>query len=242
MMNEHVSALTLDALALGALDADAEARTAVHLASCADCRAEQTVAAALREHFAVHVLPRTRPVSRRSWRWALVAAPALAAAILLLVVTRDRGGHDDDELGIKGDATWQVFANRNGETFAVHDGTNLMAGDRIRFVVTPNGAPYLLVASVDGAGVASIYYPYGGTQSGPTHGARNELPGSIVLDTASGPERLYAIFSDDPITAESVTEQLRVIGARGADAIRHARSLDVPSRAQASLVFEKAAP
>jgi hypothetical protein len=241
MMNEHVSALTLDSLAIGALDAEAEARTAAHLASCADCRAEQTAAAALREHFAVHVLPRTHPESRRSWRWALVAAPALAAAILLLVIMRDRGG-PDDELGIKGDATWQVFANRNGETFAVHDGSNLAAGDRIRFVVTPNGAPYVLVASVDGAGAASIYYPYGGTQSGPTHGARNELPGSIVLDAAPGPERLYAIFSDDPITADSVTEQLRMIGVRGADAIRHTRSLDVPSRAQASLVFEKAAP
>ncbi len=234
----HISALTLDALALGALDAEAQARATAHLASCAECRAEQLAAAALREHFAVHVLPRTLPVARRSWRWAWVAVPALAAAVLWLVVTRDR----QDELGIKGDATWQVFANRNGETFAVHDGTTLVAGDRIRFVVTPNGAPYLLVASVDGAGVTSIYYPYGGTQSGPTGGERSELPGSIVLDAAPGPERLYALFSNDPIAADVVTEQLRVIGARGADAIRHARLLDVPARAQLSLVFEKATP
>jgi hypothetical protein len=135
-----------------------------------------------------------------------------------------------------------VFANRNGETFPVHDGTTLAAGDRIRFVVAPDGARYLLVASVDGAGTASIYYPYGGTQSGPTEGERSELPGSIVLDAARGPERLYAIFSDEPIAADLVTERLRVIGAAGIDAIRRTRSLDVPARAQASLVFEKATP
>jgi len=240
-MTEHVSTLTIDSLALGALDTDTEARAAAHLASCADCRAEQAAAAALRAHFSTHVLPRTSPVSRRSWRWAWVVAPALVAAAVLLVVIRDRGTAPD-ELGIKGGATWQVFANRNGDTFPVRDGTTLVPRDRIRFVVTPGGARYLLVASVDGAGTASIYYPYGGTQSGPAQGEHSELPGSIVLDAAKGPERLYAIFSDDPIAAELVTDQLRVIGAQGGDAIRRTRSLDLPSRAQSSLVFEKAMP
>ena len=108
-----------------------------------------------------------------------------------------------DDLGIKGDATWQVFANRDNKTFAVHDGAELAAGDRIRFIVTPNRARYIIVASVDGSGAATIYYPYNGIQSAPAEGPRSELPGSIVLDAAPGPERLYALFSDEPIAARA---------------------------------------
>jgi len=108
--------------------------------------------------------------------------------------------------------------------------------------VTPNGAPYLLIASIDSAGTASIYYPYHGEQSGPVADARVELPGSIVLDATPGPERLFAIFTDEPIPVEIVMERLRAIGARGPEAIRSARALDVTAQTQLSLVFEKVTP
>jgi hypothetical protein len=162
---------------------------------------------------------------------------------LLVVVTRGDGGAPPDELGIKGGAGWQVFGHRGDRTFAVHDGARLEARDQIRFVVTPQGAHYLLVVSVDGAGKASVYYPYDGTQSGALTGdGRVELPGSIVLDAAPGPERLYAIFSDAPIEVDSIMAQLRAVGARGGDAVRRTRSLELTARAQLSLVFEKATP
>ncbi len=238
----HLSALVLDGLALGALAAGEESGARAHLASCATCRGEHEAATALREHFERGVFARTRPKLRaRRWPgWVWLAAPVLAAAAVLLVVwTR---GDSDPELGIKGDAAWQVFANRNDQTFAVHDGAKLVAGDRIRFVVTPNGARYVLVASVDGTGAASIYYPYGGEQSARITGARVELPGSIVLDATAGPERLYAIFTDEPISANGVKERLRTIGGGGADAIRRATRLDLRARTQLSIVFEKVTP
>lgn len=249
-MTQHLSALALDALALDALDGAATTAARAHLASCERCRTDLERAAELRAYFTVAVLPRTRPQRRRRARpLAWLAVPALGALAAVWVglrggdhprTARDEAG---PELAIKGDATWQVFANRGGRTFAVHDGTPLVAGDRIRFAVTPDGARYLLVASIDGAGAASIYFPYNGTESAPlTPGERVELPGSIVLDAAPGPERVFALFSDEPIAAQLVIGQLRTIGADGADAIRAPRRLDVGARVQSSLVFEKVTP
>jgi len=244
MTTSHVSPLTLDALALGALDRDREAEIHAHLAGCAECRGARDAAAALREHFTARVLPRGLP-ARRPPRWRWLVAPALSAAlaVALLVVLWPRAlPPAPNDLGIKGTASWQVFANRSGHTFAVHDGTELAAGDRIRFIVVPGGARYLLVASVDGRGAVTIYYPYEGSQSAPIDGERFELTGSIVLDAAPGPERIYALLSDEPITADAVRAPLRVVARGGAVAIRGTYTLPVPVRAQASLVFEKVAP
>jgi hypothetical protein len=237
----HLSSLTLDALALGSETPGARE----HLAACARCRDDFAASAELRAHFTNQILPRTQPRKARS-SWLVFAVPAFAAAIAIIaVVTRHREAPPPPppELAIKGDATWQVFANRDGQTFTVHDGAQLEPGDRIRFAVIPDGAHYLLVASIDGAGTASIYFPYGGSESAALPapaGARSLLPGSIVLDAAPGPERMFAIFSDEPIAADQVIEQLRAIGAGGAGAIREPHVLTIAhARAQASTVFEK---
>lgn len=235
----HISQLMLDALALHALDRDSEARVHAHLAGCASCRDDAQIAAQLRQRFTVHVLPRGVPARRRPRRsWPLI--PALVAA--LLAIGWCSRPAPVAELGIKGAASWQVFANREGRVFAVHDGTTLAAGDRIRFAVIPAGARYLLVASIDGLGAATIYYPYDGLQSAIIEGDRVEPAGSIELDAAPGPERIYALLSDGPIAADTVIEQLRAVAAGGADTIRDPRALELPVRAQLSLVFEKAAP
>ena len=242
----HLSAFELDAVALGSEPAGARE----HLAACARCRTDLDAASALREHFTAHVLPRMLPVRRRRRAWPWLAAPMLAAAAALLVVVRrpHRAPPAVPELAIKGDVAWQVFGNRDGHTFAVHDGTPLERGDRIRFAVIPNGARYLLVASIDGAGAVTVYFPYGGSASAPLDAiapgaARVELPGSIVLDAAPGPERVFALFSDRPIETAEVARQLRAIGAAGPDAIRGTRALAVAgTRGQTSVVFEKRVP
>ena len=46
-----------------------------------------------------------------------------------------------------------VVARRGDHTFQVHDGAALAAGDRVRFVVVPDKARYLLIASIDGSGL-----------------------------------------------------------------------------------------
>lgn len=237
MIAPHVSALALDALALGTLEPDAAAGVRAHLASCAQCRDAELAAASHRAEFLVTVLPRGLPAPRpRTWRW--LAIPVFGA--LVLAVAWLRSPDRTPILAIKGDATWQVFAHREGQTFAVHDGTELAAGDRLRFVMALAGARYLLVVSVDGSGAVTTYYPYEGAQSAPVEGDRFELAGSIVLDAAPGPERIYALLSDQPLVAEAVTSQLESVVAGGPLAIRATRTLPVPARAQLSVVFEKA--
>lgn len=235
----HVSALMIDALALDALDHDTAAHVRAHLASCARCSGDQKDTAELREQFARSVLPRGLPM-RPPRRWAWLTVPMVVVAVLIIALW----GRPErrDELAIKGDASWQVFANRDDQTFAVRDETELVPGDRIRFVVLPDGARYLLVASVDGGGAVTIYYPYNGERSAAIEGDRFELADSIVLDDAPGPERIYAILSDHPVAAAIVTAHLHELAAGGANAIRATRALPLPVRTQLSLVFEKASP
>jgi len=237
----HVSQLVLDTKALGALDRDIAARVQAHLAHCTRCRDDERIAAELRAQFTVQVLPRGLP-ARRSPRWLWFACPAAAAVLLLVMMVWRSPVERVDDLGIKGNASWQVFANRDGQVFAVHDGTELVAGDRIRFAMIPAGARYLLVASIDGLGTATIYYPYDGPQSTAIEGDRVEPAGSIMLDAAPGPERIYAILSDEPIAADLVRAQLRAVARGGADAIRNTRTLPLAARAQVSVVFEKGGP
>jgi hypothetical protein len=193
----HPSSLQLDAMAAGHLgDADAAAVRA-HVGGCTRCRGDLEAAEAACAEFARDVLPRTigrlRP---RPSRWRLLvpalAVPVLAAAALVLWLRRP-DAVPDDNLRMKGGLSFQVFAERAGDVIAVGDGTRLAPGDRIRFVVGSGGPSYLLVASIDGAGTATVYYPYGGEHSGSAAVQPAELPGSIVLDAAPGPERVFAL-------------------------------------------------
>lgn len=236
---DHLSALQLDALALGAVSPSDAERYRAHLAACSACRTERDHAAELAQHFTVNVLPRQRPA--RPSRWLFAIAPALAvAAVLVLFLMRDKSPEAD--LGVKGGPAWRVVASRGDKQFFVHDGTVLAAGDRLRFQVIPDGATFLLVMSVDGAGAVSVYYPFEGTRSAAiAPGPQVELPDSIVLDAAPGPERLFALFSKEPIEADAIRGQLGAIGRGGAAEIRAAQRLDVHAQGQLTLVFEKAA-
>jgi hypothetical protein len=258
-----LSALQLDELALrGGSDA--------HLASCARCQADADELAAVRAEFR----PRPDAIVLRApWRrWWWMVVPAAVAAALALVYLQPAGLQPaglqpaglqpaglqpaglqpaglrpatTPDLGVKGsEPTLRVFANHAGDVFSVHDGTRLVAGDRIRFVVEPAGMPYVLIASIDSTGAATVYYPYGGIASAAIPPAeRSELPGSIILDAAPGPERVFAMFSDAPIASAAVLDQLRQVGTRGSSAIWTQQALQVDSvRAQQSIVFDKGAP
>jgi hypothetical protein len=246
-MTEHLSQMTIDGLAARLLS-DAETATARgHVASCARCRGDLETAEAACATFTREVLPRTLERLRprpSAWR---IFAPAFAvsalATVLLVVwfVRRDKPVVDDD-LRMKGALTFQVFASRGDQVFPVRDATRLAAGDKIRFVVGAGEARYVLVASIDGAGQATIYHPYGGARSVPAPVQPTDLPGSIVLDAAPGPERVFALVSREPLDAGDVARALEELGKRGAEAIRSTPALELPDVTQASVVFEKEAP
>jgi hypothetical protein len=140
-----------------------------------------------------------------------IAASAVAASIAIAVyLGGDRTKTEDDVyIGMKGGATLEVVANRaDTGQFPVRAGTVLKPKDRIRFVVNTAGSKYVMIASKDGAGTFSVYYPYGAEQSGEVTPGHVELPKSIELDEVTGPERIVAVFSESPVEATAVKAAL----------------------------------
>ncbi|HZS35696.1 MAG TPA: zf-HC2 domain-containing protein [Polyangia bacterium] len=236
MNAEHVSSLSLDLLHFDALSSTERARIEAHLAECERCRRDAEAARASREHCARQIVPRGfAPLTRRrGWLPWLAGAPVLAAAIVLLMLKLR-----PPDIAMKGAPTFSTYVRHDGQVSVLRDGGTVRAGDEIRFVAVSETLSYLLVCSVDGAGKASIYFPFAGTESG-TIDLRNrvELPGSVILDDAPGPERVFALFSSKPITAADATAALHAI-SKDAASIRSTQRLPVAADAQVTLVFEK---
>jgi hypothetical protein len=260
----HLTPLDLDALVLGLLSPEQRRQLAEHSDGCSTCQERRSRHDADRRQFSEQVWVRSlpairrrvtaaRPWFRRPLPW--LAAPVLAMAALVIWFRPWAGGPVDDLLdatqswrppgtgvNLKGLGSLQVFAQREGQVFAVSDGTLLAPGDAIRFLIDPPGLEHVVVGSVDGTGRATIYYPYQGPQSARVDPRRRlEVPGSIVLDDAPGPERLFAVFSRAPLSSEVVRAALERLGAQGQEAIRRARDLPLPGTSQATLRFEKGA-
>jgi hypothetical protein len=261
----HLTSLDLDRLELGAAGGEERARIGGHVLGCPACAKRREEHAALASHFRAAVLPRTgealaarRPLARAGLRvFALAAAVSgvagvamLARGVLSAKPPATAGIAAEPSIGIKGAAMLHVFARRGGPApqlpgtvVRVTDGTRLAAGDAVRFVLDPAGLPYVLIASVDGAGQVSIYYPYQGETSAPVDGrATVSVPDSIVLDRAPGPERLFALFSREPISSQVVRQALAGAAAAGPSAIRATRQLPIAGTVQATLMFEKEPP
>jgi hypothetical protein len=244
--DRHVSMFDLDALDLGALIPSEQARTHAHLETCERCRGDLAETRAAHDRFRAQLFPRRAP-SLRPPRSAilrrLMLGTALLAAATVAVVLVARPRDQGPVLGMKGGPAWQVFARHGERVFAVGDGARLAPGDQLRFALEPAGLRYLLVASVDGDGQVSVYYPYRGDQSGRLPPQMSfELPDSIRLDDARGPERVFALLSRAPLSAEPVRQALRALGARGPGAIRSQLVLPVAADVQLTSLFEKESP
>lgn len=178
-----------------------------------------------------------RPVSAPArwwaeWRRLLVygLGPALAAAIVLVVARPGRQGAADraasnavaidgvpsEGTGIvraKGHFALAVYCKRGERVFSVHDGDNLLPGDRLRFAYTKEAAGYLTLFAVEDSGKIFPYYPEGtlGTVR-VNEGAEVLLPGAVELDEHRGWERIFAVWS----TRALDPKQLRAaVGAHG---------------------------
>lgn len=225
----HLSSETIDLLLLSALGA-AEANEAKHhLDGCESCRTRWRELNEDKQRFEQFVFARTLPkvearvrseregfFARFKLKLFLPAMAVVAAAAGVVLVTGPGTQTEDDAyVGIKGGSanpTFEVHAVRGqGSSFQVKEGVELQPNDRIRFVVNPAGAKYLLVASTDGAGMFSVYHPFGAVESQPLAEQKNkvELPGAVELDGTLGGERLVAVFSEEPIKASEVEAALK---------------------------------
>jgi hypothetical protein len=253
MMNvnraSHLTPIDLDLRWLAALSDEQRSAQDRHLHACAACaaaksaheRALESVPSPLLEE-RLGRLRGGRAPRRLSKLWPLFLAPCLGAATLAWWGTRGQPESADlPVVGLKGAPNLRVYGRRGERVFAVTDGDSLAPGDAVRLVFDPPGYPFVIVGSIDAAGKASIYFPFGGRESAAVDPrVPLELPGSLVLDATQGPERVFALFSGRPLAAADLTAALRAISLRGWPAIRQTTRLPLTvDAAQTSFLFEK---
>lgn len=150
------------------------------------------------------------------------AAVAGLIAVVAYTVSNGPGTQTEDEVyiglkgtklaadvGLKGDAriALEVVAQRATEgQFPVKAGQVLRPGDKIRFVVNPGAAKFVLIGSRDGSGAFTVYHPFGGDRSIAIERGLHELPGAVELDAVAGAEKLVAVFSNEPLDAKVVRQ------------------------------------
>ncbi len=224
----HLSSETIDLLMLAALDPLQSTAAKAHLEGCASCKTRWDELQEDSAKFQQYVYPRTveKVTSRvvkpslldrlKLWGPGRVLVPAFGgvAAALALTFALTGGGtssQSEDEIyvGLKGggaaQASLEVIALRaNGVQEPVKTGSVLAAGDKLRFMVNGGGAKYVLIGSKDGSGAFTVYYPFNKNESALLENGQRELPGAVQLDDVAGPERLVAVFSDEPVKAEDV--------------------------------------
>jgi hypothetical protein len=216
-LSPHLSAESLDLMLLDSLPSAEDAKAMAHLSTCPGCRGEWEERLEHKSHFLQSVLPRQlaamesrhKKFDLLGWWQFFVPVTAVAVAIAAVIVVRTGGAARD--LGIKGGPALEVFAKRGDVVFAVKPGVKVAAGDRLRFVVEGARTRYLLIASIDGAARVCQLFPAPASKadSEAIEAGRNELPGSVELDDAPGPERVYAFFTEAPIMFSAAEAAIR---------------------------------
>jgi len=217
------------------------ARHREHAGRCPECAARLAWMRQAGRVFEEQVLPRTWPrveprLPQRGRRgrpgWLLVPlAFASAAAALLLLAPRPPGGY----VGAKsGGGAMEIYLSRGGAGQRVGDGAVVHPGEGLRFVVRAPGR-LAMVLTVDARGRVSRLVPAPGAEPPPADGL---LPGGAVLDEVLGPERVFAVFLDDPSQVEAVERAARRAAGGEADASRRLGRLPLDLE-QDTLLLEK---
>lgn len=220
-----------------------------HVEGCPACQAKLARMEREGEEFLRFVHPRTldrllsaREAPRSGWSRILgtllpVGGLAAAAAAMLLLSPRPPA----DYLGAKGTPlSMQVWAGSAHGAREVADGDRVPASALLRLRVSSGRRCNLWLLSVDARGQVSRLFPAQGDAPAPVTGTTT-LPGGVALDGEAGPERLYAVCSEDAVPLAQVERSIRGAVAGNPDALRLGPSLPgLPAgAAQATMLVEK---
>lgn len=229
-----LSDLALDRLLAGESGAEARAQAGAHLAECAACEARHATLLADRERFDAEVFvaglsaraardakiaSAPRPIApRRARLRSALSAMSAAAAVVLVAIAMPRPSGDD--VRTKGGESLELFVRHaDGRVDRVAPGETLRPGDAIRFSLsTPRGG-YVAIAGMDSRPSVSAYAPVSSDTAIPMGAVRGHvLDGSIVLDDATGPERIVAFLCREPVPVSTLLAEARAaLAAAGGD-------------------------
>ena len=193
--------------------------------------------------FLVGVVERLRALSGP--RWVLAAA----ATALVLVVVPQLGrlpGLLDSGPRVKapaiGPGPLEVILLRGGRISPAESGDVFHAGDRLQFRVTPGTWHYLHLVSLDDQGKLTPFFPDDGSPSLALRPDPGQLlPGAVVLDDFVGLERIFAVFSPEPLDYGEVEEAARRLVDRSSVPLdlAHITQLPIEGTAQVSFLMVK---
>lgn len=228
---------------------DAEPELAARLQALKDSD-EEALARYPAPQMAERIRRRAATSRRPAWQMpALFAAPALAAAVALLLLVRaptpEVSGLSPNPPyadRVKGLSPHLVaYRVRDGRGEPVGEDDRLRPGDVVQLHYVAAGQPFGAVVSVDGAGAATLHWPE--RPSGPARlepKGETSLPHAFELDDAPGFERFFFVTASEPVAAARVMEAARALAARP-DA--ESASLDLPETwQQSSLCLRKDTP
>jgi hypothetical protein len=144
-------------------------------------------------------------------------------------------------LAPKGSAPIEVICRRGGAVFLLAPGDDVAPGDELRFRPLPTwrDGRFIQVGSVDGTGRYTPFYPASaGAPSVPLPAGGAALEGSIRLDVAPGPERLFVVISDAPLPEAAVATAAEAQASTGTTVDRvqgqavHSAWIVLPKRAE----------
>lgn len=238
-----LSDLALDRLIAGEpVGASAEA----HVAACARCserlaqfRANQDRDAVLLDELArrAPTAPVT-PLRRRVW--LTTALPLFAAAaIILLLLPRLLNGPAERAKGSSALALDVVVRHADGHQEPLAPGGHVRAGDAVRFLVSTPRAGHLVILGLDTAGAVSVYVSDGADPHQIDRGARQAMPGSVILDATPGAERLVALECDARFSVSDAVDAGRRSLARAEQDPRRVGALGLPGCMEAALTMDK---
>ncbi|HET6332610.1 MAG TPA: DUF4384 domain-containing protein [Polyangiales bacterium] len=138
---------------------------------------------------------------------------------------------------VQGGTSFRVFAVHAGRERRLLDGDELTTGDELAFEYSLDRPRHLLLLGVDDTGSIRRYYPpaeAAGSDTLLAASTRSKLPARVALDARVGEERLYALFSDSPVSESDARLGVsRAVGAAWATGRRleKAPSLELPVQA-----------
>lgn len=210
-----ISDLTFDAWRAGELDAERTGALEQHLTQCEPCRRRQESIAGQATRFweqapALPLPARAASVKVARRRWlapSALAFSALAATVVWLRLAPE-SREDPEDARRKGPSHIAFHVQHEGSVKAGEDGQRVFPGDRLRFSITTGKPAHVAILSLDGAGVASVYFPPGKTSRSFGMVSGQPLDSSVLMDSTLGPEEIWALFCDTQFDLEPLRVQL----------------------------------
>jgi hypothetical protein len=104
----------------------------------------------------------------------------------------------------------QVFVRAGEAAKKLEPGTTLGAGAQLRFTYDSGDFSHIVLFGLDSAGATHLYYPESPGSSLPIiPGKGLPLEGSVELDDFAGEERIFALFTPEPVSTDAVLQRAR---------------------------------